>query len=271
MSVLTSILAVGLWLFGLLHLLLQLAAKEVGFWLGKRRSGSDDAQAAEAAGFVVTGLLSLLAFTMALSLSFAQARFEERRAASLAEANAIGTAWLRAHAIDHPRGPVIATQLEAYLATRRAYVTAPDDPAALLRINQETGALQSAIWAELRAINAERVDPVVASLMASLNETFDASTAQRFAFTARMPREIVMLLLGLSTLSIGLVGYQFGLRGNPRRVLSFLLLGTWSAALMLVADLSTPRMGDLRVDATVYDWALQGMGALPPPTTLPPR
>lgn len=271
MEVLNTILATGLWLFGLLHLATQLLAKEVGFWLGRRRAGREDGQAAEATGFVVTGLLSLLAFTMALSISFAQARFEERRSASLAEANAIGTAWLRAQALNHPRGPVIAAQLETYLATRRAYLTAPSNPAELDRINRETSALQSAIWANLAAITAERADPVAASLMAALNETFDAATTQRFAFAARLPREIVTLLLGLSILSIGLVGYQFGLRGEPRRVLSFLLLGTWSAALLLIADLSAPRLGDLRVDPAVFDWTLQGMGALPPPSALPAR
>jgi hypothetical protein len=271
MEMLNAILAVGLWLFGLMHLGLQLVAKETGYWLGSRRAQREDQQATEATGFVVTGLLGLLAFTMALSISFAQARFEERRSASLAEANAIGTAWLRAHAVNHPRGPVIAAQLEAYLATRRAYLTAPADPVELARINRETAAQQSAIWAELAAITAERADPVAASLMASLNETFDAATTQRFAFAARMPREIVALLLGLSILSIGLIGYQFGLRGQPRRVLSFLLLGTWTAALLVIADLSAPRLGDLRVDPAVFDWTRQGMGALPAPTVPPPR
>ena len=35
------------------------------------------------------------AFVLALTLSFANTRFSERRAGTLAEANAIGTAWLR--------------------------------------------------------------------------------------------------------------------------------------------------------------------------------
>jgi hypothetical protein len=48
---------------------------------------------------VVGGMLSLLAFVLALTLSFANTRFSERVEGTLAEANAIGTAWLRAEAI----------------------------------------------------------------------------------------------------------------------------------------------------------------------------
>jgi hypothetical protein len=274
MWLLSSVLGIGLWLFALLHLAVQLAAKEAGYVIGRRigaRRGKQASAESEAAGFVVTGLLGLLAFVMALSIAFAQARFEDRRSASLEEANAIGTAWLRAHAVGHPRGALIASQLEAYLAIRRAYVVAPADPAEIVRINAEANALQSRIWAELAAITAERTDPVAASLMAALNETFDAATAQRYAFNARLPREVVALLLALSVLTISVVGYQFGLRGSPRRVLSFFLLATWTASLTLIADLSAPRIGDVRSDPTVYDWALQGMGALPPPSPLPPR
>ncbi len=62
----------------------------------------------EGVGVLVGGLLGLLAFVLALTLSFASERFNERRSGTLAEANAIGTAWLRAKAIGQPRGDEIA-------------------------------------------------------------------------------------------------------------------------------------------------------------------
>jgi hypothetical protein len=40
-------------------------------------------------------MLGLLAFVLALTLSFANSRFSERIQGTLNEANAIGTAWLR--------------------------------------------------------------------------------------------------------------------------------------------------------------------------------
>jgi hypothetical protein len=44
---------------------------------------------------LTAGMIGLLSFTLSLSISFAQSRYETRRELVLAEANAIGTAWLR--------------------------------------------------------------------------------------------------------------------------------------------------------------------------------
>jgi hypothetical protein len=262
MHALDDLLSVGLWAFALAHLLAQFAAKEIGHAFGQRqRHAEEPKEASEAAGFVTAGLIGLLGFALALTLSFAQTRFEERRGAALAEANAIGTAWLRAQAIGHPAGSEIARELEAYLALRRDFVTAPADRVLLDRIYAETSAAQTRMWSHLSTITAARTDPVAASLMAALNETFDAATTLRFAYEARLPRELVTLLLALSLVAIGTIGYQFGVRGPPRRLLSTLLLATWTAALTLVADLSVPRKGDIRVSAAAYEWTAQGMGA----------
>ena len=59
---------------------------------------------------------------------------------------------------------------------------APLDPAVLDDINDRTNALQSAIWEQVSAIVREQPNPISASLMASLNEVFDMTTAERFAF-----------------------------------------------------------------------------------------
>ena len=71
------------------------------------------------------GMLSLLAFVLALTLSFANSRFSQRVEGTLAvaEANAIGTAWLRAEAIGHVRGPEIPQLLEEYTRLRREFVS----------------------------------------------------------------------------------------------------------------------------------------------------
>lgn len=53
-------------------------------------------------------MLGLLAFVLALTLSYSTARFSERRQATLNEANAIGTAFLRASAIGSPQAVEVA-------------------------------------------------------------------------------------------------------------------------------------------------------------------
>jgi hypothetical protein len=105
MTVITAIATRSLFGFGLLLFAAQLAAHEFGYRVGRRRAARNEG---EGVGTVVGAMLALLAFVLALTLSFATNRFNERRAGSLAEANAIGTAWLRAEAIGNARGTEIA-------------------------------------------------------------------------------------------------------------------------------------------------------------------
>jgi len=136
---------------------------------------------------IVGGILGLLAFVLALTLSYANTRFDERRHATLEEANAIGTAWLKAEAINDPRGRDITRLLEDYTAQRKFFLQARRQSVELAAINKRTSDLQTEIWAHATAISHERSDDVVAALMQSLNDVFDMSSAQRFAHDARFP------------------------------------------------------------------------------------
>src|SRR5215470_7663270 len=170
MMMLAKIAAWSFLAFGALLLVAQLAAHEVGFLIGRYQAARRDVPG-EGIGVLVGGLLGLLAFVLALTLSFASERFNERRAGTLAEANAIGTAWLRAKAIGEPRGDEIARLLEQYIKLRIAFVqTGGLDPAGLAQITDLTNALQSEIWGQVSGIVRERPNPISASLMASLNE-----------------------------------------------------------------------------------------------------
>jgi hypothetical protein len=122
------------------------------------------------------------------------------------------------------------------------------------------------MWGHAAAITRERPDPVVAGLQAALNETFDLATSQRWAFLGQIPNELPWLLLGLTFASMGGIGYQWGLKGRWHPMAATLLLMAWSGCLVLVADLSHPRVGWVRVDPAAYLWTIQGMqGGVPIP------
>ena len=266
MNLLIGLAALSVVLFGAVLFVMQLAAHEVGYWLGRRRSASRDIPG-EGVGVVVGAVLGLLAFVLALTLSFANARFDERRAGTLAEANAIGTAWLRAKAIGQPRGDEIARLLEDYAKARMAYVADDDDAPALAETNRRTGELQSAIWGHASAIVREQADPVRASLMASLNDVFDMTTAERFAFELQLPPQVFWLLIGLTLLGMAMLGYQLGLRGQRVHVLALLLTLTWTVVIVAILDLAWPRFGGIRTSVAAYEWTLQGFqdGVTVPP------
>jgi hypothetical protein len=252
---LLDIAAFSVLAFAAVLFLVQLLAREAGYFLGCRQKG--DAPA-EGVGVVVGGMLGLLAFVLALTLSFASTRFQERRDGTLAEANAIGTAWLRAQTVGGPRGTEIARLLEDYIVVRRDFVAGGNEHARLDALNDRTGTLQGAIWGHAVAIARERPDPVATSLLASLNETFDLATAERFAFAMPMPPQLVWLLIGMSVISMAALGYQFGLRRRPLRLMSVLLLGMWTATMTVILDLGAARLGNIQVSTEVYEWTRQG-------------
>jgi hypothetical protein len=257
MELLAELAEWSLLAFSLLLFLTQVAAREVGYWLGRRHRAARGASETEGVGLVVGGMLGLLAFVLALTLSFGSARFDERRQGTLAEANAIGTAWLRAEAIGHPRGQEIARLLEEYARVRKDYVQAPRNSSAIDQVNQRSSALQAEIWGHVSAIARERSDPVLVSLMVALNETFDMGTAARFAHDTRFPTPLFWLLIGMAHLSMASLGYQLGLNEQRSHILATLLTAVWTAVIVVILDLSAPRLGAIRTNVEVYDWTLE--------------
>lgn len=257
MTILADLAEWSLAAFALLLFAVQFMVQELGHWIGRRRRAHVEGTV-EGVGVVVGGMLGLLAFVLALTLSFANGRFSERRAGSLEEANAIGTAWLRAEAIQDPRGKEIAQLLEDYTKLRMEFAQADPNRTALDQLNQRTNAMQSKIWGYLAGIVRDQPNPISAALQASLNDVFDAATIERFAYALRMPPALFWLLIGLTLMSMAALGYQLGLSGKPVRTLVILLTAMWTLVIVDILDLASPRLGEFRTSTAVYEWTLQG-------------
>lgn len=84
------------------------------------------------------------------------------------------------------------------------------------------------------------------------------TTAQRFAFETRLPAEIFWLLLGLTLLGMGVLGYELALIGVQIRFLTAVLSFTWTIVIVDIIDLSAPRLGGIRTSTAAYEWTIQG-------------
>ncbi len=261
---LRAIIELGLGVFGLFVFALLALVAEIGFRIGCGRADASATPDKEISSVstLTTGMLGLVAFTLALTVSFAQDRFETRRHTTLEEANTIGTAWLRTGLAGAPGKP-IAAQIEEYARVRFAYLTAvtPDaDAAALARTN----ALQTAIWQRTLPVLTEMPPPLASALLSSLNDMFDASLAERYAIESRVPTETALMLLAGAMLAIGSLGYQMGLAGRRQIVLSLLLIAMLSGGMMLIIDFNRPRDGLTRVDTAPLVWTIQGFAPRSP-------
>jgi hypothetical protein len=260
MDLITRLASWSLFAFGAILFLAQIGLRELGFWAGRRRAATRQGDG-EGVGLLINPMLGLLSFVLALTLAFANARFDERRSGALTEANAIGTAWLRATAIGGEQGQAIAGRLEEYAQARADFVRATGHEAATESINQRTAELQSDIWRHLAIMLRETPGPVAATMMTALNETFDASNAQRFAYEYRHPQQLSWLLLGMILLSMAALGFQLGLGKKQYRSLSILLAALWTIVTIDIIDLGTARIGAIRTDALVYDWTIASFRA----------
>ena len=249
-----NLLLLGAVLFALLSV-----AGELGFRVGAWRVRQRPCQDRELAGVstFTGGMLALLAFTLGLTISFAQDRFEARRALVVQEANAIGTAWLRAGLVTGDEGPAMTGWIEDYAKVRLAYTIA-ESTAPEPRLIAETKALQTRIWEAVTRVARRDPTPVTSSLIVSLNEMFDSGLAQRFAYDSRGPVNLTWMLLIGSLLAIGAMNYQLGLSGVRQIALTSLLLVMWSGGMVLITDLNRARLGSIRVDPAPLVWTIQG-------------
>lgn len=117
----------------------------------------------------------------------------------------------------------------------------------------------------------ERPDPIVASLVAAVNEVFDRATAERLAFFTTLPPALFWLLIGMTLASMGALGYQLGLRGLTVRALSLVLIAMWTLVMSVIFDLGSARLGNVRNGTAVYDWTIEGFRGGVAGPTLPSR
>jgi hypothetical protein len=77
---------------------------------------------------------------------------------------------------------------------------------------------------------------LAASVVASLNDMFDASLAQRYAIESLVPVETSMILLLGALLTVGALGYQMGFAGHGQFVLALLPLSMLSGSMVLIVE-----------------------------------
>jgi hypothetical protein len=265
---LTELAARSLLAFFLVLAVTQLLCKEFGYFIGQHKARQPNLKD-ESVGIVSGSIFGLLAFALAFNLSMASTRYGERREAVLDEANSIGTLWLQAKAVSHPRGEAIAALTEKYITLRKEGVTAHWGDPAIETAAAEISNLQNEMWGHMIALAHERVDPQVTQLEGSMNATFDSTTTTQFAISRAAPYEVTWLLLGLSLVAMGVMGYQFGLNGHPHRALGATTVVVWTSVLMVILDLGSARIGDIRVDTSVYDSTLSSMKPIPIPPLAP--
>lgn len=233
-------------LIGAIVMALLFAAMEGGYrghgWL-RRRQGT--AQAAQVApDHLLSAMLGLLALLLGFTFSLALNRYEARRDLVVQEANAIGTAWLRAGLLEEPARTEIGGLLKRYVDVRLAWSL---DPAVTPSLTATT-ALQNQLWtATGSAVRHDSSAQLSRGLMDAMNQSFDLASARAAGRAAHIPEEVLGILLLCAILTAAMLGYIMGASAKRHRTAAAMLLLLLSLALVLIFDLDRPVSGSIQI------------------------
>lgn len=241
-------LAIALVLLAALFLLIHL-----GWRLGGREQELRDERFRTHINTLLGSLLGLMALLLGFTFSMALNRFEARSDALVQEANAIGTAYLRAHLL----APEVREEALALLA-RHAELRVQEGAVALDSEQRRTALLAEtskgldALWR--LAVRAAEIDKNVATtgfFVQALNETIDQFGQRNMVVERRVP-ELVEILLFVTVLLTGLVlGYSCGVAGHRPSVISFAFGLLVVFVTYIIIDIDRPRRGFIQVDRQI--------------------
>jgi hypothetical protein len=236
--------ALPVWGLFFVIVVLVLAAIEGGYRLGSYRHRRSDREKDAPVGAMVGATLGLLAFMLAFTFGMAASRFDTRKQLVLDEANAIGTTYLRAAMLPE-RVDDTRALLRSYVDARLEAVRSGRVAEAILRSEE----IQGQLWATATAVGLRHPDSIVVGLFVeSLNEVIDLHAKRVTAgMRNRIPGAIWVALLTIAALSLGAMGYHAGLVGTTRSLAIIVVAITFSAVIVLIADLDRPQEGALTV------------------------
>lgn len=234
------------------------AGYRLGFWWQKRTSEEKEGPTA----MIVGSLLALMAFLLAITMGMASDRFDMRRKLVLAEANTVGTVYLRAGYLSEPSSTEIRDLLRIYAPLRIVTNDRADLPMKMARSVE----IQSKIWSITEELARTSPDSdVLALFISSLNEMIDVhQTRVTAGLYARVPETILILLLLGSLLTLAMVGYNAGLTQRRSPLTALVLIIVLAAVITLVVDLDRPRDGFLEVSQQPLIDLVQQIGQTPP-------
>jgi len=237
--------ALPLWAIFVITLVAIILANECGYRLGRVRGARSDRESDAPVGGMVGAELGLLAFLLAFTFGIAASRFDTRRQILLDEANAIGTAYLRAEMLPDPHGAEVRRLLREYTDVRIAAVQGASVDEAIRRSEE----LHGRLWAE--AVAAASSDPrsiPIGLFVQALNEVIDLHAKRVTAsLRSRIPTPVWLVLFGVAILSFLAMGYPAGLIRTSRSPEILVVALTFATVMWLVVDLDRPGQGWLRV------------------------
>jgi hypothetical protein len=193
--------------------------------------------------FVLGGALTLLGLIIGFTFSMAVSRYDQRKNYEEAEANAIGTEYVRADLLPAADAAKVRALLKAYLDQRIVDYTARRGRQ-LLESETQTAQLQSQLWSVVVPPAAAQPTPMNALVVSGMNDVLNSQGYTQAAWRNRIPSAAWTFLIAISLFCNFLIGFS----AHARTPYLFLILPVaLSISFFLIADIDSPRHGVIRV------------------------
>jgi hypothetical protein len=196
-----------------------------------------DADERDDFGTVLGATLTLLGLIIGFSFAMAVSRYDQRKTYEEAEANAIGTEFVRADLLPAEDATRVRELLKSYVNQRIAFYLGAGDA------NVEAK-LQSDLWSTVAHAARGDPSPVMALVVSGMNDVLNSQGYTQAAWWNRIPISAWGLMGLIAVLSNMLLGY----REQKTSTLVILILPIIaSIAFFLIADIDSPRGGIIHV------------------------
>ena len=233
------------WMGGVIFLALLLAALEVGYRVGVWQH--DKWQDAEDGGgnLVLTSVLALLGLLLAFTFADGVSHYKTRKQAVVSEANAIGTAFLRADMVADPGRTELQRALLDYARTRAVkpgtvYSTKKAD-----ELIAQSAQVMAKLWPTTMQILQQQTTPgpLEASLVAAINNVIDQNAVRNTAFFDRLPGIVLVLVIFITAAALAVAGFNAGLSGRMSRWRMTIFAMVLSGVVLVIRDFDIPTSG----------------------------
>jgi hypothetical protein len=236
------------WRSPFLFLPLSFLAMWFSVWFGvflRKRHQEMDADVSHDFEIILAATLTLLGLIIGFTFSMATNRYDQRKNYEEAEANAIGTEYVRADLLPASNAANVRNLLKEYLDQRILYYQtrgARD----LEQISARTARLQTELWSAVKVPATAQQTPVLALVLSGMNDVLNSQGYTQAAWWNRIPIGAWGLMTAVAICSCLLVGYTAhrAADGHIRLLILPLIL---SIAFFLIADIDGPRRGVIRV------------------------
>jgi hypothetical protein len=218
----------------------------LGVFLGRRLRAHAEALR-EPFGVVQAALLGLVALILAFGLTMAVGRYDQRRAAVVEDANAIGTTYLRAQTLREPMRTTSLDLLRRYTDASISLSTLVPASAAAEATVAEGDELHRDLWSQAGdALSGSSEDSAPRLYVEALNEMIDMQTVRVAALDNRVPFAVLTIEIVGAAIGLGLLAMYLAILS--RGVAAVVLAAVFVSVLLLITfDLDRPTRGVVTV------------------------